>query len=226
MTSLLNYDAILKNDIRKETFLLLIEEALTLSYVSKPSDFLDSKYDYIPKSIGVDNFMDCYLYVTRKPERIYKCTAGDISSENWVKRTVVRNGKEIEMTVYEDNKNDAKPCERDNEEPKEPRSLKGSRVLTHGKDEKPNPKRIYSSLSTRKNKGVNSERPDGNRSLYKEFRDDSCNTIVVADVKERDSDIRFPGYVSDFECNGVGAWSIRDKISLAVRKIRMQLCTT
>ncbi len=217
MTNILNYDTIQEDDISKETFNLLIEEPLTLSYVSIHSDFLDNKYDYIYKSLGFDNFMDCYLYVTREPERIYKGGAKDIGSLNKVKRTVVRNGKEIEMTIYEDNKNDDKPKESNSEEPKEPKTAKGSRVITHGDDEKPNPKKIASSLSTLKNKGVNTDHIDGNASLYKEFVDDN-NTIGLASFKETDSDIILHGYVSDFETTGVGARSIIELIYLAIKK--------
>ncbi|WAW11931.1 hypothetical protein [Staphylococcus phage SAP6] len=218
MTNILNYDTIQEDDISKETFNLLIEEPLTLSYVSIHSDFLDNKYDYIYKSLGFDNFMDCYLYVTREPERIYKGGAKDIGSLNKVKRTVVRNGKEIEMTIYEDNKNDDKPKESNSEEPKEPKTAKGSRVITHGDDEKPNPKKIASSLSTLKNKGVNTDHIDGNASLYKEFVDDNNNTIGLASFKETDSDIILHGYVSDFETTGVGARSIIELIYLAIKK--------
>ncbi|AKC02479.1 hypothetical protein [Staphylococcus phage IME-SA2] len=60
MTDKLFYGTISNEEINKSVLNLLLGEELSLDYVSKNSDILDVKYEHVYKSLGFDNFFDCF----------------------------------------------------------------------------------------------------------------------------------------------------------------------
>src|SRR5699024_11478365 len=65
------YDTISNEEINKSVLNFLLGEELSVDYVSKNSDALDVKYAHVYKSLGFDNFFDCFLYANREPEIVH-----------------------------------------------------------------------------------------------------------------------------------------------------------
>src|SRR5699024_3103336 len=167
LTNKLFYDTISNEEINKSVLNLLLGEELSLDYVSKNSDALDVKYEHVYKSLGFDNFFDCFLYANREHEIVHIGGDKNLGRLNKVKRTVIRNGKEMQMTVYEDGNKDNDSNEKQEGKEEVSRSAVGARAISNGEEGKVNPKKVANSLSSLSKKGVDVSHVNTNSSLYK-----------------------------------------------------------
>src|SRR5699024_11851731 len=89
-----------------------------------------------------DNFFDCILYANRESEIVHKGGDKNLGRINKVKRTVIRNGKEMQMTVYEDCNKDNDSNEKQEGKEEVSRSAVGARAISNGEEGKVNPKKV------------------------------------------------------------------------------------
>lgn len=134
---------------------------------------------------------------------------------NKVKRKVIRNGKEVEMTIYEDG--NSKDKEQQDKQPEtNNNSAIGSSVEDNGGiNEKVNPERLATSLSILKNKGVNTSHLKETSSIYKVFNNGE-DVIGIAEYNLYDKEIKLESYISSPESSGVGLRSIFELIKLGI----------
>lgn len=218
LTNKLFYDTISNEEINKSVLNLLLGEELSLDYVSKNSDVLDVKYEHVYKSLGFDNFFDCFLYANREPEIVHKGGNKNLSGLNKVKRTVIRNGKEMQMTIYEDGNKDNNSNEKQEGKEEVSRSAVGARAISNGEEGKVNPKKVANSLSSLSKKGVDVSHVNTNSSLYKEFVDDNGDTLGITSFKRTENDIILDSYASSPDSDGVGARAIMELLRLSIKE--------
>lgn len=218
LTNKLFYDTISNEEINKSVLNLLLGEELSLDYVSKNSDALDVKYEHVYKSLGFDNFFDCFLYANREPEIVHKGGNKNLSGLNKVKRTVIRNGKEMQMTIYEDGNKDNNSNEKQEGKEEVSRSAIGARAISNGEEGKVNPKKVANSLSSLSKKGVDVSHVNTNSSLYKEFVDDNGDTLGITSFKRTENDIILDSYASSPDSDGVGARAIMELLRLSIKE--------
>ncbi|WRW34638.1 virion structural protein [Staphylococcus phage CF5] len=220
METRIDYDKINNKEISKGMINLLIQKDLSLDYVSKNSDKLDKLYEHIYKSLGFNNFYDCYLYATYQPSHIEKSGENNEDNLNKVKRKVVRNGKEIELTVTksENPEDDTKEQKQDKEiqEPKN-RSALGSKIISNGEEGKVNPQKVANALYSISKTGTDTSHMDANASIYKEFIDEEGNTIGLVAFNVTNSDIILHSYASAEDSEGVGKRAIIELIKLSIQ---------
>lgn len=221
METITDYDKINNKEVSKGMLNLLTQRDLSLDYVAKNSDKLDKSYEHIYKSLGFNNFYDCYLYATYQSPYIEKGVEDNEDNLNKVKRKIVRNGKEIELTVTksENPEDDTKEQEQDTEQ-QEPtsRSSLGSKVISNGEEGKVNPQKVADSLSSISKTGTDISHMDANSSLYKEFIDEERNTIGLVAFNITDSDIILHSYASAEDSEGVGKRAIIELIKLSIKQ--------
>lgn len=219
METITDYDKINNKEVSKGMLNLLTQRDLSLDYVAKNSDKLDKSYEHIYKYLGFNNFYDCYLYATYQTPYIEKGGDKDLGNLNKVKRKVVRNGKEIEMTVYEDGNPEDNKEQKQGKGQQEPtsRSALGSKVISNGEEGKVNPQKVSNALSSINKTGTDTSHMDANSSLYKEFVDNSGNTIGLVAFNITDSDIILHSYASAEDSEGVGKRAIIELIKLSIQ---------
>lgn len=108
---------------------------LTDEYVTKQSQQLTNQYSYLIKSFGFENFKDMYLFAKKIPDSSYAEKNGqkDFAKLNKVKQTVIRNGKPVEITVYQKNE-DSDTNELNKGKKTETDSVGGETVTSSAKD--------------------------------------------------------------------------------------------
>lgn len=217
MTKDINYDTITNEEISRGTFKLLVGRDYSLDYVAKNSDKLDVLHEHVYKSFGFENFFDCFLYVTNEPERVEKGGDKNLSRLNKVKRKVVRNGKEMEMTVYEDGNKEEDKDKKDGTK-EVSRNASGSRVISNGEEGKVNPKRVANSLSSLGSKGADTSHVNTNASVYKEYVDEEGEPIGITSFRATENDIILDSYASTPDSSGVGLRSIMELIKLSIKQ--------
>lgn len=155
------------------------------------------------------------LFCKSNTEKITKGGDKDLSNLNKVKRKVIRNGKEVEMTIYEDG--NSKDKEQQDKQPEtNNNSAIGSSVEDNGGiNEKVNPERLATSLSILKNKGVNTSHLKETSSIYKVFNNGE-DVIGIAEYNLYDKEIKLESYISSPESSGVGLRSIFELIKLGI----------
>ncbi|BBE37281.1 hypothetical protein PHIM1EF22_0080 [Enterococcus phage phiM1EF22] len=152
--------------ISKSTIEGLINKSLSYEYVIKNNELLTNEYQHIVKAYGFDNFYDMYLYADScdsKDMYLVKGGQKDLSKLKPVKRKVVRNGKTMTTTIYEDtgssDSNNSNPLDKDSKKKKElePVNAKELRKVSLGSDEeeKLDPKKIAKLLADTKKFGNN-----------------------------------------------------------------------
>lgn len=145
-------ESISKNFLEK-----LTGKELNYKNVLKNDSDLTKEFDYVVKTYGFDNFYDLYTYADSCDsiqEQIQKGGDKDLGKLNKVTRTVMRNGKPMKTTVYEDSGSDEQDGDSTQEEPKKPVRRKASELSSSslgGKTEKPTPKEISNLMSQAKN---------------------------------------------------------------------------
>src|SRR5699024_3425271 len=137
---------------------------------------------------------------------------------NKVKRTVIRNGKEMQMTVYEDGNKDNDSNEKQEGKEEVSRSAVGARAISNGEEGKVNPKKVANSLSSLSKKGVDVSHVNTNSSLYKEFVDDNGDTLGITSFKRTENDIILDSYASSPDSDGVGARAIMELLRLSIKE--------
>lgn len=100
---------------------------LTEDYVKANNEYLSESFSHIVASYGFSDFLSLYLaIVSKEGEQLVKGGKKDFSRLQRVKRTVIRNGKPMQTTIYADPSED-EPVDIDNSSPS---TTKGSRLTT------------------------------------------------------------------------------------------------
>nr|DAI05677.1 MAG TPA: hypothetical protein [Herelleviridae sp.] len=82
----------------------LAGEPLSYDYIIKNKERLDTQFEHIIKMYGFNSMYELYLYAdSNDSELLVKGGQKDLSKLKPVKRKVVRNGKVMTTTIYEDN---------------------------------------------------------------------------------------------------------------------------
>lgn len=201
-------------DINISVLHFLTNRTFTYDEVAKNNNQLTKDYNFIVKSYGFNDFYDMFLYINR--DTVIKGGNKDESKLNKVKRKVIRNGKEIEMTVYEDpnsnNNQDKKPT--NNEEQPKASSAIGSKSQGTEEGQKVNPKRLANTLGKLKVDSSNFNTSLVN--ISREFTSQDGEVIGVGMFEETENTIKLHGYASKEDVTGVGIRSIVELILLGI----------
>ncbi|AAX92335.1 virion component [Staphylococcus phage Twort] len=204
-------------DINIGVLHFLTNRTFTYEEVAKNNKQLTKDYNFIVKSYGFNDFYDMFLYINR--DTIIKGGNKDESKLNKVKRKVIRNGKEIEMTVYEDpnagnQQQDKKP--KDNEQQPKTTSAIGSKSTGTEEGQKVNPKRLSNTISKL---GSNIDHIDTSLvNISREFTSTDGDLIGNALFEETEDTIKLHGYITKEDVTGVGVRSIIELLLLGIKK--------
>ncbi|XWX32493.1 virion structural protein [Staphylococcus phage PG-2021_76] len=178
-------------------------------------------YEQVYKSYGFNDFYDMFIYANSNTEKVYKGGNKELSKLNKVKRKVMRNGKMIEMTVYEsgDNEEEGKDKQPTSEDTTTPRSAIGAKPKDNGNgDTKVNPKKLATTLGQLKNSGANIENVSQDADMYREYTDENGETIGLSVFKEDDNTITLEGFTGAEDVTGLGIRSVMELIKLGIQK--------
>uniref|UniRef100_A0AB39C817 Virion component n=1 Tax=Staphylococcus phage UHP46 TaxID=3234966 RepID=A0AB39C817_9CAUD len=178
-------------------------------------------YEQVYKSYGFNNFYDMFIYADSNTDKVYKGGNKELSKLNKVKRKVMRNGKMIEMTVYEANGNEeeGKDKQPSSEDTSAPRSAIGAKPKDNGNgDTKVNPKKLATTLGQLKNSGANIENVRQDADMYREYTDENGETIGLSVFKEDDNTITLEGFTGAEDVTGLGIRSVMELIKLGIQK--------
>lgn len=126
-------------------------EELDYTKVIAENNELSEKYNYLVKAYGFNSFYDLYLYADSCDsfyEQLEKGGQKDLSKLKRVTRTVMRNGKPMKTTIYEDSngeENGKNPLDKGQAKPDapQPRKAKDLSMSFIGDDETgTNPKQV------------------------------------------------------------------------------------
>lgn len=206
-------------DINIGVLHFLTNRTFTYEEVAKTNNILTEKYYYIVKSYGFNDFYDLFLYVNNEDNFVSKGGDKDKSKLNKVKRKVIRNGKEIEMTIYEDpnadnQQQDKKP--KDNEQQPKTTSAIGSKSTGTEEGQKVNPKRIVNTISKL---GSRADHIDTSLvNISREFTSTDGELIGTAFFEETKDTIKLHGYIIKEGVTGVGIRSVIELLLLGIKK--------
>lgn len=217
MTNEFIYDIMKKDNesMDENNLYFLTGKYFSFDEVINNEETLNKKYKHLYKPNGFNSFYDMVLFCKSNTEKITKGGDKDLSNLNKVKRKVIRNGKEVEMTIYEDG--NSKDKEQQDKQPEtNNNSAIGSSVEDNGGiNEKVNPERLATSLSILKNKGVNTSHLKETSSIYKVFNNGE-DVIGIAEYNLYDKEIKLESYISSPESSGAGLRSIFELIKLGI----------
>lgn len=217
MTNEFIYDIMKKynESIDENNLYFLTGKYFSFDEVINNEEILNKKYKHLYKPNGFNNFYDMVLFCKSNTEKVTKGGDKDLSNLNKVKRKVIRNGKEVEMTIYEDG--NSKDKEQQDKQPEtNTNSAIGSSVEDNGGiNEKVNPEKLATSLSILKNKGVDTSHLKETSSIYKVFNNGE-DVIGIAEYNLYDKEIKLESYISSPESSGVGLRSIFELIKLGI----------
>ena len=201
----------------------------TIDEVVSKSNYLDEEYKYVYEPLGFNNFYDLFIYCQSNTESVYKGGNKDLGNLNKVKRKVMRNGKEIEMTVYESNGEEDENMDNSKQQQKDTtRSAMTARISTNGDREgKVNTKKLSNTLNNLKKQGADTQGIDTTASLFHTF-EDATGTMGVAIYNHEDDYIELTGYTSTPDSESVGTRSIFELIKLGIeneKEVRVYLVT-
>ena len=165
-----------------------------------------------------DSFYDMYIFCKSNTETISKGGEKDLSNLNKVKRKVIRNGKEVEMTIYEDSNSDNKDM--DNTK-KESDSVSYSALGSESSDigdleTKVNPQVLATTLGKFKSQGIDTSPINESGQMFKDFSNGE-SVLGLAEFSFNNDTIRLESYISTEESTGVGIRSVIELIKLGIK---------
>lgn len=179
------------------------------------NDELTEAYKHIVSAYGFDDFYGLYSYADscESYDRVAKGGKKDLSKLNKVTRKVRRNGKMVDMTIYESNGDDSNDEIKDtkkkgggggnNAEPQVASNAKELVIETIGKDGMANPKEIMS--AQKEFKGLKGEGKDFDSTCesFMILRDEEGNVKAIAGYKVEGKYMYLAFYKGDGLVNGV-----------------------
>jgi len=204
--------------ITKSELLFLTGYDFNIEDIRKNPDEYNSRFYHLYTSYGFTNMYDFITYADSNTEVVLKGGDKDLSNLNKVKRKVMRNGKMIDMTIYEDsNKEDTQPQDKKPQE--DNKSAVGSTYEDNGDlDIKPNLKRLAGTLSKLRNAGSLIPSSVNDSDMYKEFHSDGGSLLGMMAVSIVDDKVVLDGYISTPDSSGVGLRSILETIRIGIKK--------
>lgn len=181
-------------------------------------------YEQVYKSYGFNDFYDMFIYAHSNTDRVSKGGNKELSKLNKVKRKVMRNGKMIEMTIYEsrdkeEEEDKGKEQQSSDETTPVNRSAIGAKPKDNGNgNTKVNPKKLATTLGKLKGTGANIESVNQDADMYREYTDENGDTIGISVFKEDDTTITLTGFTGAEDVTGLGIRSVMELIKLGIQK--------
>ena len=139
--------------ISKSLLKQLVKKELDYTEIISNNKELSQEYNYLVKSYGFNSFLDLYTYADScDSEYILKGGQKDLSKLKRVTRTVMRNGKPMKTTIYEDSgggDDDKNPMDSggDNKEVQQPRHANDLQLSLLGMEEENIPPKQVAQLA-------------------------------------------------------------------------------
>ncbi|QQO41152.1 hypothetical protein 015DV002_198 [Bacillus phage 015DV002] len=227
------------NDINKENIDDLLEAQITSSFVksmTKVKDMEDviERNDQLTKSFrglldmyGFETMYDMYVYAKScdvYPEEMFK--AKDYSKLVPVKRKIIRNGKETEVTVYENPNKDKDDKEDQNADESSTRGTprarrRHARELKRdmkGEDKSLNPKHVAELKMADKKMSRGNKPFQETSEFYLVLRDEDGNIQGIVGYSTEGQYLKMDFFRSSGEVSGIAARGFTELIKLALKK--------
>lgn len=205
------------NNMDENTLYFLTGKFFTTEDVIKNNEKYNKEYSHIYKSNGFNDFYDMFLFCHSNTDKVSKGGDKDLSNLNKVKRKVIRNGKEVEMTIYEDGNKDNESMDKDTQKETEQNySALGSSEEENGNlNEKVNPEKLANTLGKLKSQGVDTSNINENGQMFKDFNNGG-SLLGIAEYSYTEDTIRLESYASSKESIGVGIRAVVELIKLGI----------
>lgn len=206
----------------------LTGESLSYEHIIKNNKTLTETYKHIVRAYGFDNFYDMYTYADGcDSELAYLVKGGqkDLSKLKPVKRKVVRNGKTMTTTIYEDTgggkETDKNPLDKDSKKDKKltrvnAKDLTKFNLRSEEDEDNLDPKKIAKLLAETKKLGNNF---DTGCSDYLVLKEDSDTRGVIGFTREG-TYLKLSFMMSDSEVEGIRLLAF-SQLTLKAWKMRL-----
>lgn len=195
---------------------------LDYNKVISENETLTKSYDFIVKSYGFNSFYDLFIYADNcdNLEQLMKGGKKDLSKLKPVTRTVMRNGKPMKTTIYEDtssesseeNPLDSKETQSEKPQPRHARDLRMTILST---EEGVDPKTLRQ--LAKYSKGLSGSF-DTDCSSYMILQDDSNGIGGIAGFKQEGKYLKLAFLQQDDLTSGVGIQAFYQLLKLAWKK--------
>lgn len=196
--------------------------ALDYSKVISENETLTKSYDFLVKSYGFNTFFDLYLYADNcdSLEQLMKGGKKDLSKLKPVTRTVMRNGKPMKTTIYEDTSSESSednPMDSKTKQPEtpQPRHARDLRMSILGTEDGVDPKTLRQLAKYSKNLSGSF---DTDCSSYMILQDESNGIGGLAGFKQEGKYLRLAFIQQDDLTSGVGIQAFYQLLKLAWKK--------
>jgi len=216
------YDIIYKEEdegISLTDLYILTGHTFDIDVVRKNTDYYDNTFKHIYRSHGFTNMYDFILFAMSNTETLQKGGNKNLSNLNKVKRKVMRNGKMIDMTIYEDsNSDDEGNKDGRGQNNSDDISATKARVEDNGDfNIKPNPKKIASYVSKFKSLGSTIPKNITNSDMYKEIKSSTGLDLGVIAISNEEDFVKLDGYIANPNSTGVGLRAILESLKTAIK---------
>ncbi|AII28116.1 virion structural protein [Bacillus phage Bobb] len=201
-----------------EEFMSKVVKVTSIHEVIEREEQLNKTYQGLLSLYGFDSIYDMYLYAIASSQLESIVKRKDYSKLVPVKRKVMRNGKETEVTVYEDpnkdNKEDTDSSDSGSQGSRGGHARDHSKKV-HGKDKKVDPQKVA------KLKQISLDMPNGKNfrdqsDYFLEVTDEQGNTVGIVGYSSKGNYLVMDFYVSDGEVSGVAAVGFSILVRLAI----------
>ncbi|AGB62628.1 hypothetical protein [Bacillus phage phiAGATE] len=205
------------NDRLTEEFVKKVTKVKDIYDVIDREEKLSKTYQGLLSLYGFDSMYDMYLYAMSCSQLETVAKRKDYSKLVPVKRKITRNGKETEVTVYEDPNKDKKDTEGSDlaSRGNQGRHARDYRKTIHGKKKKVDPQKVA------KLKQVTLSMPKGNEfrsesDYFLEVTDEQGNTVGVVGYSSKGNYLVMDFYVADGNSSGIAAVGFATLIRIAI----------
>lgn len=207
-------------------FLNKLIRVSSLEEVVKNNERLSSVYAGYLSMYGFSNMVDMYIYAMSCDSVITLAKSKDYSNLVPVKRTIVRNGKEVEVTVYENPNKDNDDNEESNDNNKDkkrnrkgkPSKSSGKKVATSVVNVKNNSQEAVNLKNAASKFSVGKLSDSDNYTYMLAIRDEKGNVVGVIGFVEEGKYIKMQGYKHNGEIPGIAARGLVYLMSFAADK--------
>ncbi|WNO29787.1 hypothetical protein [Bacillus phage SDFMU_Pbc] len=205
------------DDVITEEFVKKVTKVKDIHDVIDGEERLNKTYQGLLSLYGFESMYDMYLYAMSCSQLETIAKRKDYSKLVPVKRKVIRNGKETEVTVYEDPNKDKKDSEDTGTSEKGSRGghARDYRKTVHGKKKKVDPQKVA------KLKQLSLSMPKGNdfksdSDYFLEVTDEQGNTVGVVGYSSEGNYLVMDFYIADGNISGVAAVGFSTLIRIAI----------
>lgn len=205
-------------EIDENKLYFLTGKVFGMEEVISKSQELDTKYKHVYKPYGFEDFYSMYLCAKSNTEMVSKGGQKDLSNLNKVKRKVMRNGKMVEMTIYESGDKEEEDKEPTDSKDRQTNTAIGAKQRDNGSNSKVNPQKLATTFRKLKEIGSNIESVSQDAEMYREYLDEAGNPIGISAYSENDTTVILEGFAGGKEVTGIGIRSVMELIKLGIEK--------